>query len=99
MSADGDFTMVNFGGMQNGQANFVAALKQFQAALQTLDNNVRTHLAEWDGDAKAAYEVKKAEWARAAQKMATVVQGMGGAIGDSHDIHRTAENQNTGLWA
>jgi ESAT-6 family protein len=93
-----DYTYVNFGGMQNGQANFLAALKNFQNALQTLDNNVRTTLADWDGDARTAYESKKREWEAAAQKMATVVQGMGGAIGDSHDIHRTAENQNTALW-
>lgn len=94
----GDYVYVNFGGMQNGQANFLTALKQFQQALQTLDAQVRSTMAEWEGDARTAYEAKKREWELAAQRMATVVQGMGGAIGDSHDIHLQAERQNTSLW-
>ncbi|RAY11453.1 hypothetical protein DPM19_29530 [Actinomadura craniellae] len=94
----GDYTLVNFGGMQNGQANFVNALNQFKAALDQLDGDIRTHLAEWDGDARAAYTQAQARWNQAAARMTAVVQGMGGAIGDSHDIHRRAENVNTNLW-
>ena len=50
-----EYTYVDFGGMQNAQANFTSALKSYQAALDTLDSQVRAHLAEclvsipWDG--------------------------------------------------
>ncbi|WP_026415337.1 WXG100 family type VII secretion target [Actinomadura oligospora] len=92
------YTYVNFGGMQNGQQNFLAALKQYQSTLDQLDAQVRAHLAEWDGDARQAYEAKSREWKQAAQRMATAVSGMSQAIGDSHDIHLGAERTNAGMW-
>jgi len=94
-----DRTYVNFGGMQQGQANFMNALKQYQSIIETLDAQVRAHLAEWDGDARTAYEQKSREWKLASQRMATAVSSMGRSIGDSHDIHLGAEKSNTALWA
>ncbi|GGV26661.1 hypothetical protein GCM10010182_56790 [Actinomadura cremea] len=94
-----DYTYVNFGGMQNAQQNFQNALKSYQATLDALDAQVRANLAEWDGDARAAYEQKSREWKQAAQRMATAVNGMSRAIGDSHDIHLGAERTNTAMWA
>ncbi|MFC6882879.1 MULTISPECIES: WXG100 family type VII secretion target [Actinomadura] len=94
-----DYTFVNFAGMTTGQADFIAALKKYEAILQDLDRQVRTHLAEWDGDARGAYETKLREWKMASQRMANAVQGMGRAIGDSHDIHLGAEKANTAMWA
>lgn len=94
-----DYTYVNFGGMQNAQQNFLSALKSYQATLETLDSQVRAHLAEWDGDARAAYEQKSREWKQAAQQMATAVSSMSKVIGESHDIHLGAERQNTAMWA
>jgi len=94
-----DFTYVNFGGMQSAQANFMNALKRYQATLDTLDAQVRANLAEWDGDARTAYEQKSREWKQAAQRMAASVSGMSKAIGDSHDIHLGAERTNTAMWA
>ena len=64
-----------------------------------LDSQVRTHLAEWDGDAKQAYEQKSREWKIASQRMAFAVQAMGKSIGDAHDIHLQAEKINTAQWA
>ncbi|MUN40783.1 WXG100 family type VII secretion target [Actinomadura litoris] len=93
-----EYTYVNFGGMQNAQANFMKALRSYQATLDTLDAQVRANLAEWDGDARAAYEQKSREWKQAAQRMAAAVSGMGTAVGDSHDIHLGAERSNTAMW-
>lgn len=98
MSGDDGYTYVNFGGMQNAQANFRNALKTYQATLDSLDAQVRAHLAEWDGDARAAYEQKSREWKQSAQRMAGAVNGMGQAIGDSHDIHLGAERNVTSMW-
>ncbi|MFI0351773.1 WXG100 family type VII secretion target [Actinomadura sp. 9N407] len=94
-----DRTYVNFGGMSQGQANFLNVLKQYQQIIETLDTQVRTHLAEWDGDARSAYEMKSREWKAASQRMSTAVSGMGRSIGDAHDIHLGAEKINTALWA
>ncbi|RFU43308.1 WXG100 family type VII secretion target [Actinomadura logoneensis] len=90
---------IHFGGMQNAQQNFLAALNKYNSILEQLHSQVRNHLAEWDGDARAAYDAKSREWAVAAQRMATAVSGMSKAIGESHDIHRGAEGQNVGVWS
>jgi early secretory antigenic target protein ESAT-6 len=93
-----DFTRVNFAAMKQAEASFRKALAEYNAALDDLHGKVRSTLAEWDGDAKRAYEVKQKEWTVAGRQLGVAVNSMGGALGESHDSYRTTENRNAGLF-
>ncbi|GAA2150460.1 WXG100 family type VII secretion target [Actinomadura napierensis] len=44
--------------------------KEFVECVDVLDGNLRLHLAEWDGDARHAYDVAHRDWTEAAADMA-----------------------------
>lgn len=53
---------VDFDLMQAMIDNLTAALREFQAAGETLDGQAQMLLAAWEGDAAHAYEVRHAGW-------------------------------------
>ncbi|MFC0041461.1 WXG100 family type VII secretion target [Actinomadura rayongensis] len=91
-------TFVNFGGMKDAQAQFLKAAQQYRSIVEQLDAQVRNHLSEWDGEARAAYQRKADEWRRAADRMQAAANKLSLVIGDSHDIHLGAEKANTAMW-
>ncbi|MDL4772607.1 WXG100 family type VII secretion target [Actinomadura xylanilytica] len=93
-----DYTRVDFAAMKEAQANFQKALSSYTAILDDLKGKIQTTLADWEGDARRAYEVKQDEWNRAGAKLGDSVHKMGQAIGESHDGYRTTENRNTQMF-
>lgn len=94
----GETTFVDYGGMDSGAANFRASLNRFQGILNDLDRDIRTHLAEWEGGAREAYNQAQARWAQSAQRMENAIQGMGGAVQDSGEIHKGGDGRVASSW-
>jgi early secretory antigenic target protein ESAT-6 len=95
----GDFTRVNFGGMDAGQQNFVQAYTALQSTLDDLERDLEAKLSEWDGVARQEYTRAKAQWRSAANDMALVLQNLGGAIGTGSENYGGAEKSGAQIWS
>jgi early secretory antigenic target protein ESAT-6 len=95
----GDYTAVQFGAMQTGEADFASTYQALQNTLTTLEGQLQSSLAEWTGGAQQAYHVAKAKWDAAAADMATVVSQLGQVVGVANENYMQAESVNTSMWA
>ena len=98
MSGD-DYTRANFSGLSAGAENFSLAARALRDELSDLEGKLKANLAQWDGGAREAYWQAKAKWDKAANDMQTIVQALGGAIGDAHQNYQAAEKSNTSIWS
>jgi WXG100 family type VII secretion target len=94
----GDYTLANFGALQQGEADFRQTYAATKQTLDELASDLERTLAEWQGDAQVAYHQAKAQWDAAAAHMATVMNALGGVIGTAHENYTGAERSNTGMW-
>lgn len=93
-----DYTKVNFGTMQQAQADFTLAYRALVDELDDLEANLERSLSQWEGDAVQAYWEAKAKWDAAAQHIGTVLNQLGVVIGEAHSNYSSAEQANAGIW-
>ncbi|REE96581.1 WXG100 family type VII secretion target [Thermomonospora umbrina] len=94
-----DYTKVNFGGMQQAQADFTLAYRALVDELDDLEKTLEAQLSQWEGDAVTAYWEAKAKWDAAAAQIGNVLAQLGTVIGEAHSNYSAAERANQGLWA
>lgn len=100
MSGDsGEFTRVDFGGMSQGQADFMATHSALQNTLDDLERDLETKLSQWDGAARQEYQRAKQQWRAAAADMANVLQNLGGVIGTGNENFTGAERTGQSIWS
>jgi 6 kDa early secretory antigenic target len=92
------YTRAQFGALQTGEADFASIYSQLQSTISTLDAKLRANLAEWDGEAQAAYHVAKAKWDAAMANMAMVLNNLKAVIGEANVNYTNTENANAALW-
>jgi WXG100 family type VII secretion target len=85
--------------MQQAQADLSLAYRALTDELHDLENSVEQGLAEWEGEAKAAYEQAKRKWNKLAMHMAETLKQIGVLVGGAHDGYSAAERRNQGIWA
>lgn len=93
-----DYTKAVFGQLSQSQADFTSIYGQLQETVSTLDSQLRSNLAEWDGSAQQAYYSAKAVWDAAMADMANVLNQLGAVIGVAHENYSNVEAANTALW-
>jgi WXG100 family type VII secretion target len=84
--------------MEAAEDDFRATLNALQAELDELDGRLRAGLAEWSGDARAAYDVAHAAWQQAATDMARALGLLQAAIGTAHLNYQGARTANLRMW-
>lgn len=77
---------------------FEQVLHALQDQLNQLDNELRTSLSEWTGEAQAAYHVAHARWRAAADDMARVLAGLRSVLRTAHQNYHSARTTNIGMW-
>jgi len=93
-----DYTAASFGGMAQGEQEFMAIFNTLTSTLTDLQRNLESSLAQWSGAARSAYTQAKAEWDAASQHMASVLNQLGVTIGEANATYQATERQLTGLW-
>ncbi len=93
-----DFTAVNAASMQEGIASLQNAHKSLTDHLDTLESELQSSLAKWDGAAQAAYHQAKLEWDKAARHMQEVVQKMGSVLGQITENYDANERAIQSSW-
>jgi WXG100 family type VII secretion target len=95
---NGDYTMANFGTLQQAESDFASAYSGLQSQLSDLESSLQKNLSTWTGDAQQAYWNYKSQWDQAASNCAVILQNLQGVIGDAHTNYTGAERANTALW-
>lgn len=73
-------------------------LNALRAELDELDGHLRAGLAEWTGDARAAYDAAHAAWQRATADMASSLALLQAAVGTAHQNYQSARTTNLRMW-
>jgi 6 kDa early secretory antigenic target len=94
-----EYTLANFGTLQQGQADFQQTYNNVVTEVQTLESQLQTSLSQWVGSAQQAYYEAQAQWNAAMSNMQQVLQQLGTVIGTANDNYQSAEQTNTNLWA
>lgn len=94
-----DYTKVNSSAMQQGVADLKQAHSALEEQLSTLESELNSSLAQWEGAAQGAYRAAKAQWDQAANHMAQVITTMSSTmsqIGENYDANEKHLESN---WA
>ena len=94
-----EYTMAVFGALEQGQADFRRTYSALQSEVSSLESQLRSSLARWDGSAQTAYDQAQAQWNAAMANMAQVLSQLGAVIGAAHSNYLNAESRNTALWS
>jgi WXG100 family type VII secretion target len=93
-----EYTAVQFGAMETGEADFASTYQALHNTLTTLESQLQSTLTQWTGSAQTAYWQAKAKWDAAAADMAMVVSQLGQVVGVANTNYMSAERVNTGMW-
>jgi 6 kDa early secretory antigenic target len=93
-----EYTAVQFGAMQTGEADFASTYQALQSTLTTLESQLQSSLSQWTGEAQTAYYAAKKKWDAAAADMATVVSQLGQVVGVANENYMRAEQVNSSMW-
>lgn len=94
-----DYTTVNAGAMQQGIGDLRTAYNGTTSTLSTLEGQLNSSLAQWDGAAREAYAVAKSKWDAAANHMSEVINKMTSTLGQISETYDSTERTNTSLWS
>jgi 6 kDa early secretory antigenic target len=89
---------VNFGAMDTGAAGITGAARAIEQKLADLRQFLQPLIAEWEGDASAAYEAKQRQWDEAAAGLFQILNQVGLSVGTAGENYQSAEKANTALW-
>ncbi|MCO5994758.1 WXG100 family type VII secretion target [Actinoallomurus rhizosphaericola] len=93
-----DAIRVELAALSKGEAAFEQVLKAVRRLLHDLDRDLSRQLAEWDGDAKAAYQRAHEEWRAAADDMADQLDGLKKVIRTAHHNYGRSLQANMTMW-
>ncbi len=91
-----DFTAVDKAAMSEGISDLSNAHTRLKDLLDSLESELNSSLAKWDGAAREAYRTAKHEWDQAARHMQSVVDKMKVVltqIADNYDSNERAIQQ------
>jgi WXG100 family type VII secretion target len=93
-----DFLQIQYETLQQAQTDLGVAYVAAKSAIDELRSRLDGHLADWTGDAKAAYEQVKREWDQAFDHMASVLAKAQVHVSSAHDMYTQVERQNVSIW-
>jgi 6 kDa early secretory antigenic target len=96
MSFDG--IKVEHGRLDQGSADVMAAARDIQARLNTLEDELKPLASDWTGAAKEAYADAKATWDKAIADMITLLNQAGTNVDTSNQEYKAADARGAGRF-
>ncbi|WP_238998344.1 WXG100 family type VII secretion target [Nocardioides limicola] len=96
MSFDG--IKVDHGGLEGAAAQLMSTAQKIGGRLDQLDGELAPLKSDWDGNAKAQYQVAKTEWDGAMKDMMLLLQDVSRAVSSSNDEYRAADQRGAGRF-
>lgn len=85
--------------MSDAYDDFSQILSALTQTLDDLDSNVKNSLAEWDGQAREAFDQAHQIWRRSAADMAQQLAGLRRAIAVAHANYSQCETANLAMFS
>ncbi len=86
-----DGIKVEHGKLDSGSADVIAAAKDIEARLNTLEDELRPLAGDWTGAAKEAYREAKETWDRAISDMIILLNQAGQNVDTSNQEYKAAD--------
>lgn len=96
MSFDG--IKVEHGRLDTGAADVIAAAKEIEARLNTLEDELKPLATDWTGAAKEAYREAKATWDKAITDMIVLLDQAGRNVETSNAEYKAADSRGAGRF-
>lgn len=96
--SDGAYMSINFAALQQAHDELAASHQAIQGHLETLEAELQSHLAHWDGAAKEAYYQAKQKWDGASAHMKGVVLQAQIHLANATETYMSTEANNVGIW-
>ena len=92
------YMSINFAALQQAHDDPTAHHKALQSHLETLEAELESRLAHWDGAAKEAYYQAKQHWHGRAAHMHAVLVQVQSHFANLNEIYPSAEASNVNIW-
>jgi WXG100 family type VII secretion target len=90
--------VVNHGVLNSGSADLGSDANYIQQVLDDFDAQVRTLVANWDGDAQQAYQVAKAEWSQAMTSMRNTLNTISQMLAATSEEFQNIDRRGAQMW-
>ncbi len=96
MSFDG--IKVQHGNLEQGAADVMKAAKDIEARLDQLETDLNPLRADWNGNAKLAYDDAKKKWDQAMIDMTTLLGQASRGVDSSNQEYKAADQRGAGRF-
>lgn len=97
MSFDG--IRVDHGALDQASQDLLAAAKNIDARLNTLEDELKPLQSDWTGSAKQSYAQAKATWDQAIAEMILLLQDVSTAVASSNQEYMSADKRGADRFA
>lgn len=93
-----DLLVVNFAALEAASSDIAQALGELDTQLDQLEHDAAPLVAQWSGEARAAYDVRQGKWRSAAADLARMLGEIKVAVDESAADYLAAEHANARLF-
>lgn len=97
MANDGSLS-INYAALSTAEQELGGAYTAAKTTIDDLQAKLNQHLADWDGDARTAYDEVRREWQKAFEHMSAVLQRATNHLGGTREHMQNTERNNTRIW-
>jgi early secretory antigenic target protein ESAT-6 len=90
--------VVNFAALNQASADIQKALAKIENELNQLEQDGARLSHTWDGDAKAAYQIRQDKWRAAATDLSTILRDIKAALDESAGDYMSTEKKAASLF-
>jgi WXG100 family type VII secretion target len=93
------FIEVHFDSLATGASDLGVAYQSLVSTLEDLDRQLTSSLADWNSDARTAYQQVRDANKQHTNHLASVLMAMASHVNNSHEQYTSTELRNTSIWA
>jgi 6 kDa early secretory antigenic target len=93
-----DLLVVNFAALDAASSDIAHALGELESQLDQLEHDAAPLVAQWTGEARAAYDARQATWRSAAGDLARMLGEIKNAVDGSAEDYAATEQNNARLF-
>jgi len=91
-------TRVDFSGMDNTASGIGTRAKTLEDRVTRMENDLKSKMSTWNGEAQAAYHVAQQRWNTAMRDLNAILNAVGIAVNDAGTGYRDTERLNQSAW-